>query len=118
MANKESAVQKWVRDRIALEFGHSAVYLKYPAGQYSSRGVSDLVYCIHSLYVAIEVKTETGKLTALQARFSNQVIEAGGLAYVIYGKDESKLKEIIHDVHARRNSRTKNFEEQGYLQKD
>ncbi|MGW8177832.1 MAG: VRR-NUC domain-containing protein [bacterium] len=97
---KEATIQKWVRDQLAATFGIKCVYVKYHAGQYASRGVSDLLFCIHGRFVAVEVKTETGKATPLQINFINNVIQAGGLGYVIYGRDANKIREIIDDIES------------------
>ena len=95
---KEATVQVWVRNYLATEFGDKCIYMKYPAGQYSSRGVADLLFCIHGLFVAIEVKTETGTVTRLQEDFIRRAKLAGGLAYVVYGKDVSHMRSIINDI--------------------
>lgn len=99
---KESIIQKWVRDQLHNEFGPFCIYIKYPASQYSSKGVSDLIFCIYGFYVAIEVKTDVGKLTLLQKRFIENIRTAGGLGYVIYGKDTVLIKEIINDIRRKR----------------
>jgi len=97
--NKEAGIQKWVRDRLQNEYGDNCVYIKYPAGHYSTRGVSDLIFCIHGLYVAIEVKTSVGGLTALQKKFLERVKVAEGLAFVIYGKDELTMDVIMRNIN-------------------
>lgn len=99
---KEATIQKWVRDQLDKEFGDYCVYIKYPAGPYSSKGVSDLIFCVHGYYVAIEVKTDIGKATALQTRFCDAIKAAGGLAYIIYGKDNLLINQVIDDIKRRR----------------
>ena len=96
---KEAVVQKWVRDQLQKEYGEYCVYIKYHAGQYATRGVSDLIFCIHGIYVAIEVKTETGTPTKLQLRFLNSVKTAGGVAAIIYGKDQDRINAIIKQIN-------------------
>lgn len=98
---KEAVVQKWVREQLEKEYGDLMVYIKYPAGQYSTRGVSDLIFCIVGQYVAIEVKTETGKLTKLQKRFGDNVIKAGGIFYTIYGKDDEVIELVKRQIKSR-----------------
>lgn len=93
---KEAAVQTWVRDKLKDEFKSNIYIFKCPQGPYTSRrGISDLIMCICGLFVAIEVKTEEGKLTALQELEITKVREAHGLAFVIYGKDITLLNTIV-----------------------
>lgn len=98
MVTKERVIQDWVKLMVDKEFGKDSLYIKYHAGAYASRGVSDLILCVRGLYIAIEVKTETGKITTLQKRFIENVKQAGGLGYVIYGKDEKLMQRIFDDV--------------------
>lgn len=98
MANKENIPQTWLRTRLKEIFGKACVYIKYPASQYSSRGVSDLIFCIHGLYIAVEVKTETGKPTSLQKKFGEDVKAAGGFFTFMYGKDEKVVDAIRKHV--------------------
>jgi len=100
--NKEAGIQKWARDRLQNEYGDYCVYIKYPAGQYSTRGVSDLIFCIHGLYVAIEVKTSVGALTVLQSKFLYRITIAGGISRVIYGKDEQAMTKLIRAINSER----------------
>jgi len=98
---KEADVQKWVREYLCEHYKHHCVYLKYQAGQYATRGVSDLIFCVRGLYIAIEVKMPKGKPTKLQERFLTQVKKAGGLGYIIYGKDQEMISDIIKDINER-----------------
>jgi len=98
---KEAVVQKWVREELEKWYGYRCVYLKYQAGQYATRGVSDLIFCIDGQYVAVEVKTETGKLSKLQQKFGDSVNKAGGMFFVIYGKDKAVINDIIEYVKSK-----------------
>jgi len=95
MANKEAPIQAWLRTELSKIYGDKIVYIKYPASQYSQRGVADLIFCIHGMYVAIEVKTEVGKPTALQQKFGESVQKAGGYFEIMYGKDRNVIKRIV-----------------------
>jgi len=94
MSNSENVIQSWARSRLKDIYGQHCVYIKYPASQYSSRGVSDLIFCIHGLYIAIEVKTEKGRPTALQKKFGADVQQAGGFFSFMFGKDENVISQI------------------------
>ena len=98
MANKEAPIQAWLRQELAKIYGEHLVYIKYPASQYSQRGVADLIFCIYGLYIAIEVKTDVGKPTALQEKFGESVNKAGGYFEIMYGKDKNVINRIRNYV--------------------
>ncbi len=45
-------------------------------------GQPDLCGCVRGLYIAVEVKTDTGRTTPLQEATIRRIMEAGGLAFV------------------------------------
>ena len=50
--------------------------------QATENGVSDILLCAKGRFVALELKSEKGKPTALQLLFIHKVIQAGGHANV------------------------------------
>lgn len=52
-------------------------------------GRSDLHVCFKGRFVALEVKTATGRLTDKQARYLEQVRAAGGIGEVVRSVDEA-----------------------------
>lgn len=46
------------------------------------KGVSDIIGCHNGRFLAIEIKTEKGRVTPHQQRFLDRVNEAGGVAFV------------------------------------
>jgi len=96
---KEAVVQEWVKQYLTKEFGEDLYMFKVPQGQYSSRrGIPDLVCCVKGVFLAIEVKTEGGNLTKLQAHELRRIGKAGGHAYTIYGKDEAAMAIVCRHV--------------------
>lgn len=56
-------------------------------------GTPDLLGCVGPLFVAIEVKTDTGKSSALQVYKRNRITNCGALALVVYPKNlEASIK--------------------------
>ena len=86
---KESSLQASILKRLR-ERGCYAV--KYPAGPYSRAGVPDILACIakdgKGLFVGIEVKSPTGKLTNLQKKEIEDIVDARGRATVIRSMEE------------------------------
>lgn len=87
MANAESRIQKKLME--ALERAYPKIYLrKIHQTMYSHSGIPDLLGCLNGNWIAIEVKTNTGKLTKLQARELKLIDEAGGFGLVCHGEKD------------------------------
>lgn len=96
---KEADVQKWVQKKLKDHFKDDIYIFKVPQGQYTSRrGIPDLVAGIQGKFVAIEVKTEVGKLTKIQSHELVTIKKSGSIAAVIYGKDIERLNHIIRFI--------------------
>lgn len=81
---KESLVQKTLIDLIRQEFPD--IYLiKIHQSRFSHAGIPDLLGCLRGRFFAIEVKTFTGKATALQMRELRFIDNAGGLQLICHG---------------------------------
>jgi len=81
---KESVVQKKLMEKLREEFKGSYIR-KIHSTIYSHNGVPDVLACINGLFIAIEVKTDTGRVSKLQERELNLVDQAGGLALICRG---------------------------------
>lgn len=55
---------------------------RFTIQQKSINGTPDNLLCIRSLFIAIEFKSDTGKLSALQRHALEKIEKAGGLAIV------------------------------------
>lgn len=75
-----------------------ALYAAFPriakvnpiGGPFSEGGVSDKLYCVDGVFVAIEVKAEAPKPSALQLEFLFGVAQAGGIA-ICYGSQKFRV---------------------------
>jgi hypothetical protein len=95
----EAIVQKWVQDQLKKEFGSDIYIFKVPQGQYTSRrGIPDLIAGIHGQFVAIEVKTDVGKLTPTQTHEISKIQSAGSKVYTIFGKDVAMIQRIVGEI--------------------
>ena len=61
---------------------------KEHGGMYGTAGIPDIITCVDGRFIAFEVKTETGKTTALQDATIRKILAAGGQAYVVRSLDE------------------------------
>ena len=61
---------------------------KEHGGMYGTAGVPDIIACIGGRFYAFEVKTATGKTTALQNATIRKILACGGMAVVVRSVDE------------------------------
>jgi Holliday junction resolvase len=61
---------------------------KEHGGMYGTAGIPDIIACVDGRFYAFEVKTETGKPTALQEATIRKIRNAKGQAFVVRSVDE------------------------------
>ena len=61
---------------------------KEHGGMYGTAGIPDIIACIDGGFYAFEVKTDTGKTTALQDATIKKILSAGGTSMVVRSADE------------------------------
>ena len=61
---------------------------KEHGGMYGTAGIPDIIACIDGRFYGFEVKTESGKTTALQDATIRRILACGGNAYVVRSVDE------------------------------
>ena len=61
---------------------------KTHGGMYGTAGIPDIIACIDGSFFAFEVKTATGKVTALQKATLQKILASGGTAAVVRSVDE------------------------------
>jgi Holliday junction resolvase len=62
---------------------------KHWSGPMSMKGIADILGCYQGRFLAIEVKTLTGRLSPAQEQFLERVRKAGGLAFVARSIDDA-----------------------------
>ena len=63
---------------------------KEHGGMYGTAGIPDVICCHKGMFVAFEVKTDSGKATLLQEITLRKITEAGGIAHLVRSLDEVK----------------------------
>jgi hypothetical protein len=58
-------------------------FFKEHGGAYGQGGIPDIIVCHGGKFIALEVKTESGKLSALQNAAIRQIRAAGGIAETV-----------------------------------
>ncbi|MCM1530391.1 MAG: VRR-NUC domain-containing protein [Alistipes sp.] len=72
---------------------------KEHGGMYGTAGIPDIIACIDGRFYGFEVKTETGKTTALQEATIRKIRAAGGIAVVVRSVDE--VRRILENENSR-----------------
>lgn len=70
-------------------------FVKFFANSFTKSGIPDILACVNSYFVAIEVKAPSGKPSELQKYNVNLINECQGFAVVVSPKQFEALKDII-----------------------
>lgn len=70
---------------------------KEHGGMYGTAGIPDVICCHKGLFLAFEVKTQTGKATLLQEITIKKIVEAGGIAALVRSVDD--VKKILEELN-------------------
>lgn len=70
-------------------------HVKFFANGFTKRGVPDILACVNGYFVAIEVKSATGKPSPLQVRNVDLIRESGGIAIILYPDGYSDFVQLI-----------------------
>ena len=88
----EAKVKKRVREML----DKLGIYHFSPPGMGLGRaGIPDIIACYNGHFVAIECKAGTNKLTPLQERELNRIMNAGGEAFVVNEDNITELHERL-----------------------
>lgn len=62
-------------------------------------GVPDLLVCCNGHFLAVELKNETGRPSALQKWNINQIRASGGIALILYPDQFDSFKRLVDALH-------------------
>lgn len=80
------------RDLIKFIEANGGYVVNHFANQFTKTGVPDLLVSIDGTFHGIELKTDTGTETELQAHHMQLINHSGGLGYVMRPSKHKKLK--------------------------
>jgi len=84
--NFENRVKKFLKE-------HGCWFVKYwGGGEFTKAGVPDILACIGGQFVGIEVKSDTGRMSALQQHNLLSIDQEGGYGILLYPKDFDKFR--------------------------
>ena len=90
-----AAIKKYL-----TSLGSEVFFWKEHGGPYSTAGIPDIICCYKGRFLGLEVKLPNGKLTELQSRAIQKIIQAGGLAGRV--ESVSDVKALIQRANSER----------------
>ncbi len=75
-----------------------AWYVKFFANKMTKEGIPDILACINSYFVGIEVKAQNGKPSDLQIYHCEKIRKAGGFAFVLYPSGFDDFKKFVKEL--------------------
>lgn len=78
-----------------------AWFIKYWAGsRFTKDGIPDILACVNSYFVAIEVKASNGVPSELQKYNVRKINNAQGIAVILYPEDWELFQKLVHCLNA------------------
>lgn len=70
-------------------------FVKFFANAYTKSGIPDILCCCNGYFVAVEVKAQNGRPSALQKRNIKKINELNGIGVVLFPDQFDQFKELI-----------------------
>ena len=77
---------------------HNIWFTKVWGGGYQKAGIPDILACVNGHFVAIELKSSSGKPTELQKYNIRRINECNGVGIILYPKDFERFEKLILDL--------------------
>lgn len=90
----ENKIKDYIED-------HGGWYVKFFANRMTKKGIPDILACINGYFVAIEVKAKHGEPSELQKYHVRKIIDAGGLAIILYPQDWELFVRLVKYLQER-----------------
>lgn len=74
-------------------------YVKIWGGGFMKSGIPDILACINSRFVAIELKAPNGRPSELQKRNIRLINKCGGYGVILYPKDFEEFKREVEKLY-------------------
>jgi len=74
-------------------------FVKYwGGGRFTRAGIPDIICCVNGYFVAVELKTDKGRVSELQQYNIDRIRESGGVAIVLRPDGFEDFKKFIKEV--------------------
>ncbi|MBP2026857.1 hypothetical protein J2Z35_000648 [Acetoanaerobium pronyense] len=75
-------------------------FFKVWGGGFQKSGIPDIICCVNGYFIALELKSDAGKPTALQQMNIRQINAAGGIGVILYPAGFEKFKMLVREVNS------------------
>lgn len=90
--NLENRIKKWLKDNGIYHFKY------WGGGIYTTSGIPDIIACVRGHFVALEVKSSTGKTSKLQDYNLKKINDSGGVALVVNPENWEEVKTYLGNL--------------------
>ena len=97
----EGKVKVWLVNQFERKYGQGIWSYAPPGGMFGQAGQADRFFLIYGVFIVIEVKQDSGKLTDLQMHRMRKAAAAGAVSASMIGKDYNKLAKIFAEIDRR-----------------
>ncbi len=97
----------WINDSVGIYDAAKGIFRRNTS-RYKIKGVSDILGIWKGKFLAIEVKTKTGRISPEQAAFLQRVINHGGIAFVARSVEDVERHLKFNTLTNDKNSQTIN----------
>lgn len=73
-------------------------YTKIWGGGYQKSGIPDLILCVNSFFIAVELKAPTGKPSELQKLNTSRINKSNGVGIILYPDGFDNFKNLMKGV--------------------
>ena len=70
-------------------------FFKVWGGGYQKSGIPDIIMCVNGFFLAVELKSETGKPSELQQKNVCAINNSNGIAIILYPDGFDQFKDIV-----------------------
>ena len=77
---------------------HGIWHVKYFANGFTKAGIPDILAVCNGHFLAIEVKSESGKPSELQLHHIEKIKQSGGHAVIVKPSQFDELKQLIEEL--------------------
>ncbi len=95
MGREETAFTKKIKDYLKSK---GIWHVKFFANAYTAIGIPDILACINSKFVGLEIKTDKGKLSKLQEYQGSQIKKSGGYWFCVKPQNFEGIKIEIEKI--------------------
>lgn len=88
MPKPETRLVKSIREALRAKYPQG-LFLKIHGNRFQLVGIPDLLCCVKGRFIALEVKTATGKPTIAQLVILDRINKAGGYARIVRSVSEA-----------------------------